>query len=85
MKTEFEKMRSGELACIRDPEIQRSARRAKQLCTQLQNFCHFDEGYRELIGELIPGMPATAVAKRGAPRRTRPSPLSNVNPGHQPK
>ena len=30
-------------------------------------------------------MPATAVAKRGAPRRTRPSPLSNVNPGHQPK
>lgn len=61
MKTEFEKMRSGELACIRDPEIQRSARRAKQLCARLQHLNHFDNGYRELIGELIPGMPATAI------------------------
>ncbi len=57
MKTEMEKMRSEELYCFSDAEMQESLRRAKKLCTCLQTMDIYDERYRGTIEELIPGIP----------------------------
>ena len=60
MKTEFEKMRSQELYDFSDPEIDSSLRHAKLLCARLQTMTPYDEGYRSIVEELIPDMPASA-------------------------
>lgn len=60
MKTEMQKMRDGERYRFDDKEMQASFARAKRLCAKLNNMSSADEGYRELIEELIPGLPATA-------------------------
>ena len=61
MKTEFEKMRSGELYYFTDGEIKASLRHAKDLCRRLQTMTISDEGYREVIEELIPGIPKSSA------------------------
>lgn len=54
-------MRSGELACYSDPEIQESLVRASILCSRLQSMNMYDEDYREVMEKLIPGFPFTSV------------------------
>ncbi len=61
MKTEFEKMRSEELYDFSDAEIAASLRHAKEVCLRLNRMNVFSEGYRELLEELIPGIPATTT------------------------
>ncbi len=61
MKSEMEKMRSGELAYFSDPEIQESFKHAKAVCARLQSMSIYDEDYREVIEDLIPGIPANTV------------------------
>lgn len=61
MKTEFEKMRSTELADIADAEIQQSLIHAKRLCGKLQAMNMYDEDYRATLEELIPGVPKTST------------------------
>ncbi len=58
---EVEKMRSGQLADMSSPEIQERFRRAKRLLAQMQRLSLYDEEYRSLLEELIPGIPKTAV------------------------
>ena len=60
MKTEFEKMRSQELYDFSDPQVDASIRHAKMLCARLQTMTPYDEDYREVIEELIPGIPDSA-------------------------
>lgn len=60
MKTEFEKMRSEELYDFSDPEIDASLKHAKLLCARLQTMTPYDDGYRAVIEELVPGIPASA-------------------------
>jgi len=55
--TEFEKMRNQQFFDFSDPEVVKSQERAFKLCARLQNMTIYDEGYRELINELIPGIP----------------------------
>ncbi len=61
MKSEFEKMRSGELAYFSDAEIMESIRRSARLCAQLQTMTIFDDNYRDVIEELIPGIPLSST------------------------
>ncbi|MDD3781035.1 MAG: sugar O-acetyltransferase, partial [Proteiniphilum sp.] len=61
MQTEFEKMRNGELAWFSDPEILGSVRRSAKLCARLQTMTIFDENYREVIEELISGIPKSST------------------------
>ncbi|MBN1767935.1 MAG: sugar O-acetyltransferase [Prolixibacteraceae bacterium] len=60
MKTEFEKMRNGELACFTDPEILASIKKSMLLCARLRSMTLFDDDYREVIEELIPGIPESS-------------------------
>lgn len=59
MKTEFEKMRSEELAYFSDPEIQKSLIHAKDVCAKMNAMSMYDERYRALLEDLIPGIPPT--------------------------
>ena len=61
MKTELEKMRSQELYSFADVEVNASIVRAQKLCGRLRMMTIHDEGYRELMEELIPGFPKTAL------------------------
>lgn len=62
MKTEYEKMRSGELYYFSDPEIHASLIHAKKVCARLRSMTIYDEDYRQVIEDLIPGIPqSTAV------------------------
>ena len=61
MKTEFEKMRSQELYYFGGGEIMQSLVHAKELCRRLREMTINDAGYRALIEELIPGIPASSV------------------------
>lgn len=61
MKTEFEKMRSEELAYFSDPEIQSSLIHAKAVCARLQTMSIYDDDYRPVIEDLIPGIPASVT------------------------
>ena len=55
--TEFEKMRSGQLYDFSDPEILESLRHAKEACVKLQAMTITTDGYREVVADLIPGIP----------------------------
>ena len=57
MKTELEKMRSEELYSFADKEVTASIVRSQKLCARLRTMSIHDEDYRELIEELIPGIP----------------------------
>lgn len=61
MKTELEKMRSGELADCRDAEIQQSFRHAKEVCARLSVMSIYDDNYRAVIEDLIPGIPKSTT------------------------
>ena len=60
MATEFEKMRSEELYDFTDPQVDSSLKHAKDLCRRMQTMTPYDEGFRALVEELIPGIPASA-------------------------
>lgn len=61
MKTEYEKMRSQELYYFSDPEIHASLVHAKKVCTRLRSMTIYDEDYRQVIEELIPGIPQSTT------------------------
>lgn len=61
MKTEFQKMRCGELADFSDPEIQESMKHAKKLCARLQSMTIYDDDYRNVIEQLIPDLPKSST------------------------
>lgn len=58
--TEYEKMRNGQLYRFDDKEILASVEHANRLCARLQTMTNYDEDYREVIEELIPGLPKTS-------------------------
>lgn len=59
--TEFEKMRSRQLYDFSDAEIYKSLDHAKKLCARLQTVTITDECYREMIEDLLPGIPEDSV------------------------
>lgn len=61
MKTEYEKMRSQELYYFSDPEIHGSLVHAKKVCACLRSMTIYDEDYRQVIEELIPGIPQSTT------------------------
>ena len=61
MKTELEKMRSQEMYYFSDPEILSHLVHAKKVCARLQTMTIFDEDYRSVMEDLIPGFPKTAT------------------------
>ena len=61
MKTEFEKMRTCELADMDDAEIQASFRHAKTLLARMRAMSSYDEEYRLLLRDLIPSIPDTST------------------------
>ncbi len=56
-KTELEKMRSGEMYYFSDPAIAPMFEHAKRICAKLRTRSVYDEDYRLLIEDLIPGLP----------------------------
>ena len=68
MKTEYEKMRSQELYYFSDPEIHASLVHAKKVCARLRSMTIYDEDYRQVIEELIPGIPQILHLHRHALR-----------------
>ena len=61
MKTEYEKMRSQELYYFSDLEIHASLVHAKKVCARLRSMTIYDEDYRQVIEELIPGIPQSTT------------------------
>ena len=61
MKTEYEKMRSQELYYFSDPEIHASLVHATKVCARLRSMTIYDEDYRQVIEELIPGIPQSTT------------------------
>lgn len=61
MKTEYEKMRSQKLYYFSDPEIHASLVHAKKVCARLRSMTIYDEDYRQVIEELIPGIPQSTT------------------------
>ena len=61
MKTEYEKMRSQELYYFSDPEIHASLVHAKKVCARLRSMTICDDDYRQVIEELIPGIPQSTT------------------------
>lgn len=61
MKNEIEKMRSSELADMSLPEVQESFKHCKALLARMRSMSTYDEGYRELLEDLVPGIPESAV------------------------
>lgn len=61
MMTDFEKMRNQEFYDYYSQECLASYTKAKRLCAKLQTMTFFDEGYRAVIEELIPGIPESAT------------------------
>lgn len=59
--TEFEKMRHGEFYDYTNDEGMASYKKAKKLCARLQTMTMLDEDYREVIEDLIPGIPASTT------------------------
>ena len=59
--TEIEKMRREDLADMSDPGIQESFVRCKALLSKMCMMSIYDEGFRALLEELVPGMPSTSV------------------------
>ncbi len=58
---ELEKMRGGLLADMRAEELQQSFMHCKKLLARLRNMTIYDEDYRTLLEELVPGIPSTSI------------------------
>ncbi len=58
---ELDKMRSGELADMSAPELQASFIHAKRILAGLRGMSTYDEGYRELLEQLVPDLPSTSI------------------------
>ena len=58
---EIDKMRNSQLADMEKPEIQASFIYAKKLVAQLRMMSTYDDGFREVLEELVPGIPSTSV------------------------
>ncbi len=61
METEIDKMRNGELADMKAPEIQESFVHCKKLLARMRMMSTYDEGFREVLEDLIPSIPASSV------------------------
>ena len=61
MKSEFEKMRGGELYSFADEKVTDSIFHAQKLCARLRMMSIYDDNYREVIEELIPGIPVDST------------------------
>lgn len=61
MKTEIEKMRSGELTDMGASEIQKSFVHCKKLLARMRIMSMYDKGFRELLEDLVPSIPASSV------------------------
>ena len=59
--TEVEKMRSSQLADMSAPELQVRFEHAKKLLARMRGMSTYDEGYRELLDKLVPGIPETSI------------------------
>ncbi len=51
---EIDKMRNSQLADMEKPEIQASFIHAKKLVAQLRMMSTYDDGFREVLEELVP-------------------------------
>lgn len=60
MKSELEKFRSGELADTSSPEIQKEFARCKKLVADFNRKFINQDGAREILEELIPGIPKSS-------------------------
>lgn len=60
-RTEIEKMRRGESPDFQSPELQASFRHAKELLAHMRTMSTYSDGFRELLEQLIPGIPPTSV------------------------
>lgn len=58
---EVARMRTARLADTSSPEIQARFRRAQALLARMRSLGAYDEEYRRLLEELIPGIPPTSV------------------------
>ncbi|MCD7926439.1 MAG: sugar O-acetyltransferase [Bacteroides sp.] len=58
---EIDKMRSCQLADMEDPEIQASFIHAKKLLAKFRMMNIYDEEFREILEDLVPGIPATST------------------------
>lgn len=58
---EIDKMRNSELADMAASEVQASFIHAKTLLAKLRTMSTYDEGFREVLEELIPGIPTTSI------------------------
>ena len=58
---EVEKMRSSQLADMSAPEVQAKFEYAKKLLARMRKLSTYDEAYRGLLEDLIPGIPETSV------------------------
>lgn len=61
MKTEFEKMRGGEMYDYSDPEVDESLRRSRLACEQLNRTGLDHVDYRAALENLIPGVPESVI------------------------
>lgn len=60
-KTEYEKMRTGELYNFEDPEVMESVKKANIICAKLSQLTIMSPEYRSLIDELVPGIPESST------------------------
>lgn len=58
---EIDRMRSGLLADMSKPELHESFIHAKKLLAKMRTMSTYDRGYRELLEDLVPGIPSTSV------------------------
>ena len=58
--TDFEKMRNEEFYDFTNEPGLLSTQHANQLCARLQTMTAWDDGYRQVIEELIPGIPQSS-------------------------
>jgi maltose O-acetyltransferase len=61
MKSEFEKMLSGELYNFHDPEVERAFARSKELLVKLNSMTRRDPEFPKVLRELIPDMPESST------------------------
>lgn len=61
MKTEFEKMRSGQLYDWSDPQVDESLRRSRLACERFNSTGMDHEDYRAALENLIPGVPESVT------------------------
>lgn len=58
---EIDKMRNGMLADVSAPEFQESFIHCKKLLAHFRTMSTYDEGFRDTLEELVPGIPPTSI------------------------